>query len=137
MTAYEISEPPAGSRCGTTWCGNAATVRTASQGTTASRAGNGDLAALEKFGLCWDVLRGQLVRAGHTITDTTGGVERLRAEFCGFRVFRSGGHQSRRHSVQVSRYRLNRISHASALRSPRHRARHLTPMSLPRNWSKR
>lgn len=89
MTAYEITEPPSGSRCGTAWCAQAATVRVVSLGATVSRAGDGDPPAEERCGLCWDVMRGRLTRAGHTITDTTGSVERLRAEFSGFRVFRS------------------------------------------------
>jgi hypothetical protein len=89
MTAYEITEPPVGSRCGTTWCAQAATVRVVSPGATVSRAADGDPPAEEKCGLCWDVMRGRLTRVGHTITDTTGSVERLRAEFSRFRMLRS------------------------------------------------
>jgi len=89
MTAYEITEPLRGSRCGTTWCAQVATVRVVGPGAAVNRVGGGGPPAEEKCGLCWDVMRGQLTRAGHTITDTTGSLERLRAEFSGFRVFRS------------------------------------------------
>lgn len=90
MATYEITQPPHGGQCGTDWCEQTAAVRVIIPREMVGQIGSDDPLTHERCGACWDELRSHLIARGHKITDITGSVEQLRAEFHGVSVFGSG-----------------------------------------------
>ena len=89
MATYEITQPPPGRQCGSDWCGRTAAVRVIIPREMVSQIGSDDPITQDRCGCCWDEMRSQLLKHRYKITDITGTVEQLRAEFHGVNLFRS------------------------------------------------
>src|SRR6266545_1071553 len=89
MATHEITQPPHGKQCDTDWCGQTAAVRVIIPREMVSQIGSDDPLTHDRCGACWDELRGHLIARGHKITDITGSLEQLRAEFHGVSAFGS------------------------------------------------
>ena len=88
MATYGIKEPPNAKKCDTHGCLQTATVRVT---TPAEMLGGGDPAENDQCCRCWDQLRAALHEQGHDVTDATGDLAGLMAEFPGVSAFRSDG----------------------------------------------